>query len=160
MIRFREAEGNADRPVERAGNERLLLLFGAEIAEHQHCREIADDRAFILQIVVKAEALGREMFADHGHAEIGAALTAIFLRQCITQMARLVGEFAHLAEQFFPLMARQALIVPIGAGMLATVVEKALIIVLRLKRLDFLFNEIVEHREVVGELLGDREIHA
>src|SRR3989338_708788 len=122
VIRLREAERDADRPVERAGNENPLLLFGAEVAEHQYGREIADDRTFILQVVVKTEPFRRQMFADYGHAEVGTVLAAIFLRQRVTQMAGLVRPPAHLAEKLFPVVARQALIVPIRSCMLAPVV--------------------------------------
>src|SRR5690606_30291137 len=69
------------------------------------------------------------------------------------------GATAHLAEQRLPFMARQALIVPVGAGMLAAMIEKALIVVLRLKRLDLRFDEGVEHLQIVGDLPGDRKIH-
>ena len=108
---------------------------------------------------MKAQSLRREMIADHGHGEVGAVLAAIFLRQGKTQMPRLVGTLAHLAKQFLPVMARQALIIPVGAGMFAAMIEETLIVVLRLKRLDFLLDEIVQNGEIVGDLLGNPEIH-
>src|SRR5690606_29514653 len=99
------------------------------------------------------------MVADHGHGKVGAVLAAIFFRQGKPQMTRLVGTAPHLGQQFFPLVARQTLIIPVGAGMFAPVVEEALIIVLRLKRLDFLLDEVIQHGEIVGDLLGNPEIH-
>ncbi len=40
--------------------------------------------------------------------------------------------------------------------MLAAVVEEALIVVLRLQRLDYLVDEIVEHMEIVGNVAWDQ----
>lgn len=44
VIRLGKAEGNARRTVEATFNELLLLCRRTEIAEHQHRREIADNR--------------------------------------------------------------------------------------------------------------------
>ena len=129
MIRFSETKRNARGAVEAAFNEFLLLRRRSEIAEHQHGREVADNGAFILEIIVEAQTLMGEMLADHGHRQIAAVLTTELLRQAKTQMPRLIGELAHLAQQFFPVVTRQALIVPIGARMLATMIEETLVVV-------------------------------
>ena len=49
--------------VAHAGREIALLLGRAEITQHQHLHQIADDGAFILQIIVQAKALRREIAA-------------------------------------------------------------------------------------------------
>jgi hypothetical protein len=130
---FGQAERPAHAPSEHLGDEVTLLLFGAEIAQHQHLHEVADDRAFVLKVVVQAEALGRQMMADHRHGEVGAVLAAKFFRDGKAEMPGGIGKAAHLAQQFFPVVARQAVIVPIGAGMFAAMIEEPFIIVLRLQ---------------------------
>ena len=44
-------------PSRKPGIHSLPLLLGAEVAHHQHGREVADDRALVLQVVVQTEAL-------------------------------------------------------------------------------------------------------
>ncbi len=58
------------RAVEEAGHPLGSLLVGAEVAHHQHRREVADDRALVLQVVVQAEALRRQVLADDRHLEV------------------------------------------------------------------------------------------
>ena len=59
VVRLGEPERQAARAVEEAGHPVGLLRVGAEVAHHQHGREVADDRALVLQVVVQAEALVR-----------------------------------------------------------------------------------------------------
>ena len=103
VIRLGQAEGDAHRAVEDSRNERLLLLLGAEVAEHQDRRQIADDRAFVLQIVVQAQPLGRQMLPDDRHREVGAVLAAVFLGQREAIVSGPVGAPAHLARAAPPI---------------------------------------------------------
>ena len=48
----------------------------------------------------------------------------------------LVGQPLHPVEQLLPLLVRQALVVPVGARVLATMVEEADVVVLLLERRD------------------------
>ena len=114
----------------------LLLLFGAEIAQHQNLREISDDGDFVLQVVVQAKPLRREMLADDRHGEIADILAAEFFWQREAQEPRLVGAHAHLAQQRFPLLARQPAMFEIGARPFAAMIEEAFIVVLLLQRHD------------------------
>ena len=75
-------------------------------------------------------------------------------------MAGLVRPTLCLAKQLFPFGARQALVVPIGAGMLAAVIEKALIVVLRLQRLDLRLDESIKLGEIRHQFGGQIEVHA
>ena len=59
VVGLGEPEGQPARAVEEARHPLGPLLVGAEVAHHQHGREVADDRALVLQVVVQAEALGR-----------------------------------------------------------------------------------------------------
>ena len=47
----------------------------------------------------------------------------------------------------------------IGARPFAAMVEEAVIVVLRLQRLDFLLDEVVDAHQQIGDLLGNRKIH-
>jgi hypothetical protein len=70
-----------------------------------------------------------------------------------------VGAAAGLGQQRFPLLARQAAGVPVGAGVLAPVVEEADVVVRLFERLDLRFDEAVEFAEIVDEILRQGEVH-
>ena len=158
VIRLGQAEGDANRAVEDSRNERLLLLLGAEIAEHQHRRQVTDDRAFVLQIVVQAQSLGRQMLPDDRHREVGAVLAAVFLGQRKAIVSGPVGAPAHLGEQSLPFVARQAAALEVGARPFAAMVEEADVVVFAFERLDFALDELVQFGKVRGDFGGDFEI--
>jgi hypothetical protein len=137
----------------------LLLLLGAKIADHQRLNEIANNRAFILQVVVQPQPLGGEMFANTGHCEMRSVLAAKFGRQCIAIMPRLVGNLTHFAKQIFPFLAWQSVIVPIGSGMFAAMVKEPDIVVALFDRLDFARDEFIQLGKIVGYFLGNFEQH-
>ena len=114
---------------------------------------------FVLQIVVQAETFRGEMLADDGHAEIGAVLAAVFLRERIAIMAGVVGELARFREQRLPILRRQAAAVPVGARVFAAVVEEADVVVRIFERLDDVLDEFVEFDEVVGQIFWNVEVH-
>ena len=93
-------------PSSIPGEIGFFLLRRSEIAKHQNLREIADDGAFVLQIVVQAEPLRRQMLADDRHGEIADILAAEFLRQREAQKPRLVGAAAHFAAEALPIPCR------------------------------------------------------
>src|SRR5260370_25201957 len=74
-------------------------------------------------------------------------------------MARLVGTAAHLGQKRLPFVTRLAVIVPVGAGVLAAMVEEADIVVLALERPDLTLDEGVEFAEMRRDLRGNVEIH-
>ena len=103
---------------------------------------VADDRVLVLQVVVQPEALGREVLADDRHAEVGAVPAAVLLRE--RRSGRCPASSASrssLAQQLLPLVVRQAAALPVGAGVLAAVVEEADVVVLLLERLDLRLDE-------------------
>ncbi len=108
---------------------------------------------------MQAEALFGEMLADDRHTEIGAVLTAEFLGQRIAEMPGLVGTALGFAQQFFPFGPRQALIFEISPGPFAPMVEEADIVVLPFERPDLVLDELVEHGQIIGDVLRDIEIH-
>ena len=59
---------------------------------------VADDRVLVLQVAVQAEALARQVLADHRHAEVGAVLAAVLLRERVAVVAGRVGPPARLAR--------------------------------------------------------------
>ena len=90
---------------------------------------------------MQSQALVRQMFPDHGHRQVGAALTANFPGQGKAQMARRISAVLHLAQQCFPFLGGLAVIVPICAGIFPAMVE--ILQVFILKRLDFLLYELI-----------------
>ena len=101
-----------------------------------------------------------EVLADDRHAEVGAVLAAVLLRERVAVVAGGVGAPARLARAAASHSSfGQAAAVPVGAGVLAPVVEEADVVVRLLERLDLALDEVVELDEVVGEVLGDVEVH-
>ncbi len=114
---------------------------------------------FVLEVIVQAEALLGEMLANDRHAEIGAVLAAELLGQRIAEMPGLVGAALGFAEQFLPFGTWQALIVEIGARPFTAMVEEADIVVLLFERPDLVFDELIQHGQIIGNVLRDVEIH-
>ena len=83
---------------------------------------------------MQPQPLRREMFADHRHGEVAAALAAHLYRPCEAVVPRLVGGIAGLGEQRLPFVAGQAVVVPVRPRMFAAVIEKADIVVARFDR--------------------------
>ena len=159
VVGFGQAKSHAVRSGQHAVNENILLFGRAEIAEHQDLGEIADNRAFILQIIVQPQALFGEVFTNNRHCQIGAVLSAIFFRQGKAQMSGRVGTAAHFAQQFLPLMAGLAVIVPIGAGIFAPVVKKPDIVVLFLQRFDLACDKSVQFGQICFDIFRNFKIH-
>src|SRR5262249_12245405 len=67
---------------------------------------------------------------------------------------------AHPAQQRLPLLVRQAAAMPVGAGVLAPVIEEAGVVVPLLERLDLALDEAIHVGEEGGEVLGDLEVHS
>src|SRR3546814_10985767 len=94
------------------------------------------------------------MFADHRHPQVRPVLAAIGFGRRETPVSRLVGTARRLLQQRLPLVTRQTLIVPVGAAMLAAMVEEADIVVRCLKRLDLGRDERSEERRVGKECVS------
>ena len=75
-------------------------------------------------------------------------------------MAGVVGETLGAGQQRLPLRIGQSTALPVGAGILAAVVEEADVVVPVFQGFDRLFDELVEFAQVVGEIFGDVEVHA
>ena len=74
-------------------------------------------------------------------------------------MAGGVGAIPGLGQKGLPLGAGQAVVVPVGAGVFAAVVEEALVVVLRLQRRDLGFDEAVKLVQIGGHVRRHVEIH-
>jgi hypothetical protein len=159
VVRLGQAEGDARLAGDRVLQEHVLLFLVAEAHQHVHEREVAHDGALVLQVVVQAQALLRQVLADDRHAQVRAAVAAGFLGQRIAQVAGLVGAAAHLAQQLFPLGVGLAVILPVGARVLAAMVEETDVVVLVLERLDLLLDEGVERVELGLNVGRNGEIH-
>ena len=144
MPRLRQAEGHAALPGDGVLDELLLLRFRAEITHHEYEGIVGHDGRFILKVVVEPKALRSKVLANHRHAEVGAILAAELLGQGITIVTSRIGAAAHLPEQLFPLMPGQTAVLEIGPGPFTPVIEEALVIVLRLQRLNLRLDELIE----------------
>ncbi len=78
---------------------------------------------------MQSEALAGEVLADHGHAEVGAVLAAVLLRERVAVVPGGVGAAAGLVQQRLPLVVGQTAAFPVGARVLAPVVEEADVVV-------------------------------
>ncbi len=154
VLGFGQAEADRAAAIQHTADELVLLVLSAKVAEHQHLRIVGDDGVFVLKVVVQTQTLGGEMLADHGHGQIGAVLAAKLLGQGKTQVTGLVGALLGFGQQFFPLVARQAAIVIVGACPFTAMVEEALVVVLRLQRNDFGLDEGIQFGQIVGDLCG------
>ena len=108
---------------------------------------------------MQSEALARQVLADDRHAQVRALLAAVLLRVGVPVVAGRVRPSAHLPEQGLPLLVGQTAAVPVGARVLAAVVEEALVVVLRLEGRDLALDELVELEEVGGDVGGNLEVH-
>ena len=108
---------------------------------------------------MQPQPLVREMLADQRHGEVGAILAAQRLGQAEAQVAGLVGAALHLGQKLFPFVAGLAVVVPVGPGMLAAVVEEADVVVLPLQRPDLALDEGVELDDIGRDVGGNGEIH-
>ena len=144
---------------QHGGQDRLLLFFRSEVAEHQDLGEVSDDRRFVLKVVMQAKSLGREVLADDRHREVSDILAAILFRQSEPKEPSLVGARPHLAQQRFPFVTGQTTMFEIGARPFAAVIEEAVIVVLLLQRNDFLLDESVDLYDQVLDILRNCEVH-
>lgn len=69
-----------------------------------------------------------------------------------------IGAPAHLTQQLFPLLARRAAVLPVGARKLAPMIEE--LHVVAFERFDLAFDEFVECGELVLDVCRNREVHA
>src|SRR3546814_19994755 len=74
-------------------------------------------------------------------------------------MTRGIGQPRRLFEQLRPFLARQTVIVPVGARMFAAVVEEADIVVRQFQRPDLGLDERVELVEIRLQAGGYRKLH-
>jgi hypothetical protein len=95
VVRLGQPEGHGRFPGDDVLQHPLLFLT-AELVDRQRDREVPDDGGLLLEDVVQARALAREVFADVGHREVRAALPPQLLGERKAVEARLVGPLAHL----------------------------------------------------------------
>jgi len=97
------------------------------------------------------------VLANDRHPQVRAVVAPQALGQGVAQEASPIRPAPHLAEQRFPLAARGAVLVPVGARVLPPVVEE--LHVLALQRLDLALDEGVEFDQETLDLRGDSEVH-
>jgi hypothetical protein len=98
------------------------------------------------------------VLADDRHPEVRAVAAPVLLGEGVAVVTGRIGPPSRFAQQILPLVVGEPAALPIRAGVLATVVEEADVVVLLLERLDLPLDEVVELEEVGGEVGGDREV--
>jgi hypothetical protein len=159
MMFFGQAKAPPHLALKHWRDEIGLLLGRTKIAEHQHLHEIADDARFVLQIIVQPQSPVREVMADRGHGEVRPILAAKFLRDGKAVMPRFIRHTTHLTQQRPPDLIGQSLAIPISPRILTAMIEEADIVVTRLNRLDFSFNEGIEFMQVGYNISRDFKQH-
>ena len=144
VLRLGDAEGKSAPTLCDVINPLGLLLFSAVQDHQQEAHVVADDGVLGLQIVVQAQALDGQMLADDGHAQVGAFAATVFLGRGVAVVARRVGAPAGFHHERLPFLVGQPAPLPVGAGILAAVVEEADVVVALLQRLDLPLDEVVE----------------
>ena len=108
---------------------------------------------------MQAETTTGEVLTHDRHSQVGAVATPEASRELVAQKSGGIGFASHAAEQRFPLGIRETIAIPVGASVLASVVEKADVVVLGLDRNDHIVDErvaLIEQRPDIGR---DREVH-
>ena len=99
----------------------------------------------------------RQVFPDDRHVQVGAVAAAEPRRQAVAQPTRRVGPAPHLVEQVLPGPLRDAVVLPVRAGVLAALVE--VLHVLGFQRLDLRLDERVHLGQQARKVFWQGEIH-
>ena len=159
MLGFGDAEGEAPT-AGRQIVEPLALLFVTAVDRHQERSDVvADDGVLVLQVVVETEPLRRKVLPDDRHRQVRSAVTAELGWERVPVVTGLVGETPHLGEQRLPVIVREPTPIPVGAGVLATVVEDADVVVDLLEGTNRRLDEPVELGQIVRDIGRDVEVH-
>jgi hypothetical protein len=134
VTRLRQPKCHAELALQPQRYKLALLLFIAKVHEHNDVRKVPDHRVLSLQVVEQTKTFCREMFPYDRHPKVAAAsirtiLPTVLLWEGKSVETSFIGEFPRLCKELFPLLARQATIVPVGSRMFAAVVEEAVIVV-------------------------------
>ena len=94
------------------------------------------------------------MLTDDGHREVRSVASAVLGGKRVAEMPGGVGSSSCLSEQRLPLRIRQSTALPIGPGVLATMIEEPDVVVGLLERDDLGLDEGVELVEIGAQVLG------
>ncbi len=154
VIGLGDAERESGAGVEQVVVPVGLLLRRAVLEHQQQPDVVADDRVLVLEVVVQAEALAGEVLADDRHAEVRAVAPAELGGERVVEVPGLDRHLLGPGEQPLPLLVGQAPAFPVGAGVLAAMVEEADVVVGAFDGDDHRLDEIVELGQIVDQPLG------
>ena len=106
---------------------------------------------------MQPETLAGEILPNARHRQIAAILPTKFFGQRVAKMPGCIGPPAHFFQQCFPVLAGQAVSIPVCARVLAAVVKEADVVILCFERLDLALDEVIEYDKVILDRLGDIE---
>ena len=123
VVDFSQAEGRPEGAVQARGDVLGALLWRAEVVQHQHVGEVADDAVLVLQVVGEAQpaavdGVRGQVVPDRAHVQVEVRVrgAAELGGQREAVEARGVGEGAGFGEEGFPGWGREALVGPLGPG--------------------------------------------
>ena len=99
---------------------------------------------FILQIVVQPQALDGQVLANNRHAEVPAIASTMLNGERVAENTGLNRQLLGLAQQVLPGLVGQSLAIPVCAGVFASMIEKADIVIPLLQWLDLVGDELVD----------------
>src|SRR3989475_1613556 len=159
MIGLGQPEGDSSLACEHALEKFLLLLLAPIALPHFDGGKVADDRGFILQVVVQSQPLRREMLADDCHRKVRAVAATVLAGDAVSQEAGFIRAAAHLRQEVLPLLAWHAAVLEIRPLVLAAVIEETEVVILLLQRLDLRLDKVIEVLQQRLDVLWDLEVH-
>ena len=112
-------------PSKNPGIHWPALVVGAEVAHHEHVREVADDRALVLQVVVQPKPLAARCSRMIAISRLLASLSAVLLRERRSAASRRRRRARASRRGAPPIRGGDAAVLEVGAGVLASMVEEA-----------------------------------
>ena len=159
MIRLGDTKRETFAPFGKVVDPLRLLLLRAVADHEQQAHVVPHDGMLVLQVVVQAQALYRQVLADDRHIQVGTVLATELFRLRVAVVPGFVGQPLRLEQELLPLLVRQPAPLPVRAGVFAAVVEEADVVVLLLQRLDGAFDEVVQLVQVAGQFFRYLKVH-
>ena len=123
------------RPSARSSTQ-SAFCFSAVVDHEQQPDVVADDRVFVLKVVVKAESTASKVLANDRHTVNGAVTSTVFSREGVAVEAGRISQRC-LVEKVFPLVVWKAAVLPIGTGIFSSMIKEPDVVIRLFQRSDF-----------------------
>ena len=108
---------------------------------------------------MQPQAFGCEMLADDGHVEVGALFATVLAGHRVPVVTSLVSQAFGFVQQKLPVIIRKATAFPVGARILASMVEEADVVIGVFERLDRALDELVQLIEIGLQIRRNVKVH-